>query len=140
MMHRTPTWRPPPPPHCSGGQPDKNGVSLVHGYSGRRASRAGSSSLLNPAATPSYVGAEGVESAPLMDGAVSAGQTGLTSCDDEKAGRRTRRLGPGRPGSTQREPALHTEISRERVPRAQWVESPFWLGLDASPVAAAGTG
>jgi len=60
-----------------------------------------------------------VESAPLMAGAVAAGQHRVHSCDRRKGLGGATSARPGRPGFPQREPALPTETAREQSTRAQ---------------------
>jgi len=74
-----------------------------------------------------------VESAPLMAGAVSAGQHRVHSCDRRKAWAGPRRLGPGVQGSPQREPALPTETAREQSTRGARSSHPFGAGAGSQP-------
>jgi len=78
-----------------------------------------------------------VESAPLMAGAVSAGQHRVHSCDRRKGLGGPRRLGPGVrvPHSVSRHCPRNS--SRAEYARRK-VESPFGAGADRSPVAAPG--
>jgi len=95
----TPTLRP------SRGNPPRTGVLRAR-YSGRRASRDGSSSLLESAATPSTLGR--VESAPLM-AASSAGQHRYIAAIDEKPG------GPRRSARASRVPHSVSRIATRQL-------------------------
>jgi len=73
-----------------------------------------------------------VESAPLMAGAVALASTGyIAAIDESLAG--PRRLGPGRPGFPQREPALPTETAREQSTRGARSSHPFGAGAGSQP-------
>jgi len=75
-----------------------------------------------------------------MAGAVALASTGYIAAIDEKAWAGPRRLGPGRPGFPQREPALPTETAREQsTARAPRSSHPFGAGgWIAAQFAAAG--
>jgi len=116
-------------------QPATTGCPSCTVTQARRASRDGSSSLLDPASDAVYVGAE--SRATANGRRSSAGQHRYIAAIDEKAGRATSAR-PGRQGSPQREPALPRRQLESRVREAQGRVILLERGLDRSPVAAAG--